>query len=59
MAIAGAPFEAGIGELIEATVSVGASGFGPDGDTIDAILRNAGERQYRAKHRSRNQMVAG
>ncbi|WP_110281503.1 GGDEF domain-containing protein, partial [Burkholderia pyrrocinia] len=49
-AIAGAPFEAGIGKPIEVTVSVGASEFGRDGETIDAILRKADERLYRAKH---------
>ncbi|MBN3835676.1 GGDEF domain-containing protein [Burkholderia sp. Ac-20344] len=58
-AIAGAPFEAGIGEPIKVTVSVGASEFGRDGETIDAILRKADERLYRAKHQGRNQVVAG
>ncbi|ABB05776.1 GGDEF domain-containing protein [Burkholderia lata] len=58
-AIAGAPFEAGIGEPIKVTVSVGASEFGRDGETIDAILRKADERLYRAKHLGRNQVVAG
>ncbi|RQR62858.1 GGDEF domain-containing protein [Burkholderia sp. Bp9015] len=57
-AIAGAPFEAGIGQPIEVTVSVGASEFGRDGETIDAILRKADERLYRAKHQGRNQVVA-
>ncbi|MCA3920219.1 GGDEF domain-containing protein [Burkholderia sp.] len=58
-AIAGEPFEAGIGEPITVTVSVGASEFGRDGETIDAILRKADERLYRAKHQGRNQVVAG
>ncbi|KAG8150915.1 GGDEF domain-containing protein [Burkholderia catarinensis] len=56
-AIAGAPFEAGIGKPIEVTVSVGASEFGRDGETIDAILRKADERLYCAKHQGRNRVV--
>ncbi|NIF45249.1 GGDEF domain-containing protein [Burkholderia sp. Tr-862] len=56
-AIAGAPFEAGIGKQIAVTVSVGACEFGRDGETIDAILRKADERLYRAKHQGRNRVV--
>ena len=58
-AIADAPFEAGVGEPVKVTVSVGASEFGRDGETIDAILRKADERLYRAKHQGRNRVVAG
>jgi two-component system cell cycle response regulator len=38
---------------------VGVSLFGPDGDTLDTILRVADERLYRAKHDGRNCVVAG
>ncbi|MBN3817374.1 GGDEF domain-containing protein [Paraburkholderia sp. Se-20369] len=57
-AIAGTPFETGIGKPIAVTVSVGISEFGRDGETIDAMLRKADERLYRAKHQGRNQVVA-
>ena len=57
-AIARSAFEAGIGRLVEVTVSIGVSQFGPDGVTIDTLLRVADERLYRAKHLGRNCVVA-
>jgi diguanylate cyclase (GGDEF)-like protein len=57
-AIAGSAFETGIGRLVEITVSVGVSQFGPDGDTIDTILRVADERLYRAKREGRNCVIS-
>ncbi|RZF23694.1 GGDEF domain-containing protein [Paraburkholderia sp. UYCP14C] len=57
-AIAGAPFDTGTGKPVEVTVSVGVSEFGRDGQTIDAILRKADERLYRAKDQGRNKVVA-
>lgn len=58
VAIARSTFEAGIGHLVEVTVSIGVSQFGHDGDTIDTLLRVADERLYRAKHQGRNCVVA-
>jgi two-component system, cell cycle response regulator len=58
VAIARSAFEAGIGRLVEVTVSIGVSQFGRDGDTLDTLLRIADERLYRAKHQGRNCVVA-
>ncbi len=57
-AIAGAPFDMDTGKPVELTVSIGISEFGRDGQTIDAILRKADERLYRAKDQGRNKVVA-
>jgi diguanylate cyclase (GGDEF)-like protein len=57
-AMASTTFEFG-GQRIDAvTVSIGASQFGRDGDTIEAVLRIADERLYDAKHQGRNRVVS-
>jgi diguanylate cyclase (GGDEF)-like protein len=58
IAIASCGFEAGLGKLVKITVSIGVSQFGRDGDTMDAVLRVADERLYRAKSLGRNRVVA-
>ena len=58
MAVANTSFPSGTGGPVAVTVSVGVSQFGPDGDTLDTILRVADERLYRAKHDGRNCVVA-
>lgn len=58
-AIANGVFGGQLGKSVPLTVSIGVSQFGPDGDTIDAILRTADERLYRAKHLGRNRVIAG
>jgi two-component system cell cycle response regulator len=55
--IAGRPFETESGKSIELTISIGASEFGRDGDTLDAFLRVIDKRLYRAKHEGRNCVV--
>jgi diguanylate cyclase (GGDEF)-like protein len=57
-AIESTEFEAGIGQPLAITVSIGVSEFGRDGDTLDTILRVADERLYRAKSAGRNRVVA-
>ena len=43
---------------IGVTISLGASEFGRDGDTLDDFLRAADKRLYRAKHEGRNCVIA-
>jgi PleD family two-component response regulator len=40
------------------TISIGASEFGRDGDTLDSFLGVADEQLYRAKHEGRNCVIA-
>ncbi|WP_175958756.1 GGDEF domain-containing protein [Burkholderia pyrrocinia] len=57
-AIASTPFAREIGRSVSITVSIGISQFGKDGNTIDALLRAADQRLYRAKRRGRNCVIA-
>jgi diguanylate cyclase (GGDEF)-like protein len=57
-AIAGSAFKVGGRPPIDLTISIGASEFGRDGNTIDALLHVADERLYRAKHEGRNCVIA-
>ncbi len=57
-AIEGSPFNVGNGSPIDVTISVGASEFGRDGDTLDEFLSVADKRLYRAKHEGRNCVIA-
>ncbi len=57
-AIAGDAFKTGDSGPVNVTVSIGASEFGPDGDLLDAFLRNADGRLYRAKQQGRNRVVS-
>jgi two-component system cell cycle response regulator len=44
--------------IAEVTISIGASEFGRDGDTLDSFLGVADEQLYRAKHEGRNCVIA-
>ncbi|QDQ28229.1 GGDEF domain-containing protein [Chitinimonas arctica] len=55
--IATTSFESGT-QRLTATVSIGASQSGLDGDAIDEILRVADKRLYSAKHQGRNRVIA-
>ena len=57
VSIAGASFDTGAEKPVEVTVSVGISEFCRVGQSIDAILRKADERLYRAKDQGRNTVV--
>ncbi|MFX3544791.1 GGDEF domain-containing protein [Ralstonia mannitolilytica] len=52
------PLDGGGGLAIPVTVSIGVSEFSRDGKDVDALLRVADERLYRAKHEGRNRVVA-
>jgi diguanylate cyclase (GGDEF)-like protein len=58
LAVAGWAFDVGIPSPIGVTISLGASEFGRDGDTLDAFLGVADQRLYRAKHEGRNCVIA-
>ncbi|WP_244628411.1 GGDEF domain-containing protein [Tardiphaga robiniae] len=51
-------FEVGSRPSIDVTISIGVSEFGRDGDTLDAFLRVADQRLYRAKDQGRNCVIA-
>jgi diguanylate cyclase (GGDEF)-like protein len=57
-AMAGASLAFGAQRIAAVTVSIGASQFGRDGDTLEAVLRVADERLYDAKHQGRNRVVS-
>jgi diguanylate cyclase (GGDEF)-like protein len=57
-AVQAARFDSMDGEALSITVSIGISQFKQDGDTIDALLRAADQRLYRAKHHGRNCVIA-
>jgi diguanylate cyclase (GGDEF)-like protein len=48
----------GQGKVTRITVSIGVAEFGAEGNTLDAILRVADQRLYRAKHHGRNCVVS-
>jgi diguanylate cyclase (GGDEF)-like protein len=57
-AVAESVFSVGDDTQIEATISIGASEFGRDGNTLSRFLLNADERLFRAKHDGRNRLIA-
>jgi two-component system cell cycle response regulator len=57
-AVAGSVLDAGIGRLVQVTVSTGVSEFERDGNTLDTILRVADERLCRAKDAGRNCVIS-
>jgi two-component system, cell cycle response regulator len=57
-AVSASAFSAGGETSIEVTISIGASEFGRDGNTLNRFLLNADERLFRAKHYGRNCLIA-
>jgi diguanylate cyclase (GGDEF)-like protein len=57
-AVANGEFKTKNGPLTDITISIGATEFGRDGDTLEKLLRMADERLYRAKDRGRNCVIA-
>jgi diguanylate cyclase (GGDEF)-like protein len=55
-AIADRPVPAS-GEMLHVTASIGIAAFGPDGETIESVIKAADERLYRAKDAGRNRVV--
>jgi diguanylate cyclase (GGDEF)-like protein len=58
VAVANSAFSVGGDTPIEVTISMGASEFGRDGNTLSLFLLNADERLFRAKHDGRNCLIA-
>jgi two-component system cell cycle response regulator len=56
--VANGTFKTDNGPLTDITISIGATEFGRDGQTLDTFLRTADERLYRAKDRGRNCVIA-
>jgi two-component system cell cycle response regulator len=59
LAVADSAFSAGGETPIRVTISIGASEFGRDGNTLSLFLLNADERLFRAKRDGRNCLIAG